>query len=301
MFYQAIDKAELTPAQESKISKNPISIVNQRLSCNNNITVLGASQQYMQLTRLVNSLDNEKIQQFPTESKRVKTLLLNSDNALIKVGKILNDIEVGVIKSDWEADSNIADIVIISGRHRLVALLTWCAYSGLKPNEYMHANLKVIVKVVDTIDELPQLIIAANDSRNMTKSELTNMKISSVSDNTIEDVCENYKVAKISFAAALSQILHLMQQEEKCYFKNFKGNKKLLTSDNLKNIATRYCTLVKIPKSSQTPERLLEIALNIREELPKCLSKSRFMARENITSHSFVKRVSEKLAADIVI
>jgi len=118
------------------------------------------------LGELADSRANEKAQQFiyPTSLKKI----LFGKYGIAKGKKLSSNIEVTYFR-DRES-SDLINMVISSGRHRVTALIALLQFLGVK--KWRDQKVMVIAKVVNSDAEFAQLIETANDSRKMPRAEI---------------------------------------------------------------------------------------------------------------------------------
>jgi hypothetical protein len=139
------------------------------------------------LSKLMAILDfqDELLQQFPINPKRVHNRLFNKVNGIITLGGVLlepikisclvDDQEEEAIAHngypiDWDSDP----LYISSGRHRVTALSEYCIMSDTEPETVMVPYYLTVVPR----DSLALDVVAGNDSRTATGTEKDNYALS---------------------------------------------------------------------------------------------------------------------------
>lgn len=135
------------------------------------------------------ALGDACLNQFELSPKKVLNFLLDPTIGLMRIGKILTPIEVGVVyASDWELEdqSDLPELdenectneftFTVSGRHRITALLTWAHINGIDPKDVL---LPVTVSYYQTWEDAALAVLAANASRTMTPTEKLNVTVQS--------------------------------------------------------------------------------------------------------------------------
>lgn len=165
------------------------------------------------------ALGDACLNQFELSPKKVLNFLLDPNIGLMRVGKILTPIEVGVVyAADWELEgqSDLPELdddeytneftFTVSGRHRITALLTWAFINGIDPKDVL---LPVTVSYYQTWEDAALAVLAANASRTMTPTEKLNVTVQSREINTqnvdqLASSADSNKHAKEAFILLVS-------------------------------------------------------------------------------------------------
>ena len=222
-----------------------------------------------------------------------------------------------MLASEWEKCGGVIGDdtvwVISSGRHRLVAILTYLDLSGNMPQDYLSVLMGVVIKVVDCVETLKSLILANNGSRTVGRPEKTHMKISAplnvtensvktaegiiIPENMFDSVVKALELNTVTFAQALGNALGNLQSVNRCF--KFHGVNISLYS--LSQIASKFTTMAFSSKAEQSIANLEKATLAIALYLPE-VCESDEMAPNWKQSHAkFHKKVAELLADNVVI
>jgi hypothetical protein len=299
MVYQSLAEDQISAKYSKKIKQNPLSLTDTEGKCNlshiqTSTEVYNSNPTYVSIYSLVQSSKHENFCQCDIDPRKVIKILFTGPNCLIKTSLLDEDIVIGILKSSFDPSCSIEKLpfCIISGRHRLVSLLTWAKYSGLDEKEYLDASIRVVLKVFSNSSDLHKSIIASNGSRNMPKTELINIQAATIGENTIPDVTQNFGEANLTFTEALAQNLCLHQVPEKV-FRSSEGI--LLTRAVLLRIAYRLVVDLRIPKKDKTSIMLSKLTVNLLSDLPKVLKEVKIQDKESIGGVSYIGRIVLRL------
>jgi hypothetical protein len=251
------------------------------------------------LGRLARSLNDETAEQFEIIPGKVSKILFESPHSLVKTGVLNIEIELGILELDYDTADSIANtkFIIVSGRHRLVSILTWADLSGIHPDSYLNAEVSVSIRLFKEGVDILNYIMSSNGSRNMVKAEKVGMRLSAVSATDVERVAKLYEEAGITFQDALGACLFIHQKEHKSFQTS---NSIPLTSTSLYKIAASYVKKTGVSGKDKNPRKLTEIFEGICAVLPQVASEIE-LGSESISGSYYVSAVSVSLARSIII
>lgn len=123
------------------------------------------------LGQLADSLSNEAANQWDIDPRRVSTFLTDKETGLLRTMRLYQDIEVGYTQPEVDALGKDAPFVVVSGRHRLMGILTMYAINNYTEENYRSVLIRCIPKVYATEQDRTRAIFTANGSRSMTSGE----------------------------------------------------------------------------------------------------------------------------------
>jgi hypothetical protein len=123
------------------------------------------------LGELADSLSNEAANQWDIDPKRVSTFLTDKETGLLQTMKLYQDIEVGYTQAEVDALGNDAPFVVVSGRHRLLGILTMYSVNNYTEDNYRSVKVRCIPRVYISEQDRTRAVFTANGSRSMTSGE----------------------------------------------------------------------------------------------------------------------------------
>lgn len=133
--------------------------------------VLGCDLPAYTLGELADSLSNEAANQWDIDPRRVSTFLTDKETGLLRTMRLYQDIEVGYTQPEVDALGSDAPFVVVSGRHRLLGILTMYAVNNYTEENYRSVLIRCVPKVYATEQDRTRAIFTANGSRSMTSGE----------------------------------------------------------------------------------------------------------------------------------
>lgn len=138
---------------------------------------------YVTFGELIDSLGDEQSNQFDVSDTLVYKFLTAAPNGFLLTDTLLEDIHVGYLKENIDAESKLPYEgvlpVVVSGRHRLVGILTAFHLAGYDVNSEAFRNIAVRVTpfAFQNWEEIARAIETRNGSRSMTPSERKNVRV----------------------------------------------------------------------------------------------------------------------------
>jgi hypothetical protein len=253
---------------------------------------------YISLGDLADLENNEVCKQFPIADSHVCSLLFHGPMSLIRSGCLFSDIEIGVVCEDISNfDPTKSFAVIISGRKRLVSILTWAKYSNLPNDDYLKAKLRVVLKIFKTQEALQKSIITANGSRRMPAAEKTGITASAYGVSSVKSMDKKFEATQLSLAQGLGQNLHFQQIKSKS-FRTSMGH--LLTHSALEKLAFLFVRSQKIPKTQWTNQKLTKLTSLLIAGLPKTLETVEISTKESMNGNSYLTRVVDQINKSVM-
>lgn len=260
-------------------SNNPVTLDSGYLEIVNDATNQSFPHYYVQLGSLIDSLDNETIQQREIDPARVKYVLMgkskNDVTGLIYCGKILVKISIGYLPDeDTDEFGNPAPgeiFTITSGRHRLVAMLMALQLSGHSLNDPRVRALKVDV-VPGIYDSL--VVLAQNMTRTVQKNEVLSVNLQSNELDPLDfgqviaalrrTADEGGKVPGVSLNTTVAQGFVILRTKAMQELLNnpgagsFPANVARLKTDTLMSLGSAYLTKIKAALGATTVNKGLK-------------------------------------------
>jgi len=221
--YQPIPEDQLSPSVLKALDKRPLEFppendfyffIDNYQSSYSYIPSLDAANTTdygftVTIDQLAESLEDEASNQWDVTPKRVGTFLAEAPLGFALTHKLLQDIEVGYTAPEWDALGPDAPFVIISGRHRLVGILTAYNMTSISREVWGKLLVRVVAKVFATDADRSAAVFAANGSRSMTSGEKASVIAQSknVSPDSIVSIAEGVEQRTIKPSVALGLAL----------------------------------------------------------------------------------------------